>query len=202
MEKIKIDELILELTSAHRQISRLCFSNELKPVKISIAQNSRSRSKLTLGDFRGNSGYVDGDMQITIWTLCLNGDPFQLLETLMHEMVHQINHQNNIKDCENNQRHNKKFKEAALRAGLLVERDENPNRGFTNTKLSETLKALLREKLDLNWEVLKLKHYDALYYEPINYKRRRTYTCKGCGLVITNSRVLRLKCLDCDLELV
>lgn len=54
-----------------------------------------------------------------------------ITETLLHEMVHYFNKVNGVKDCSGNV-HNKKFKAAAERVGLVVERDKKVGWGITS----------------------------------------------------------------------
>lgn len=59
-----------------------------------------------------------------------------LLETLLHEMAHLWNATvSKVRDCSSGQYHNKRFKEAAERFGLSVERDGK--RGWAYTKLTD-----------------------------------------------------------------
>lgn len=55
-------------------------------------------------------------------------DPY---ETLIHEMAHHLNHQRGIRDVSRSQYHNRHFKEAAERAGLVVMTSGNVGYGIT-----------------------------------------------------------------------
>ncbi|AHI52916.1 SprT-like domain-containing protein [Spiroplasma culicicola] len=204
---INIDDFILEIRLIHNQLNALLFKNYLKPVKFVVEDNRRIKKKHTLGSFMPNSGYLDQDnsMQIVIYTLCLNGDYYSIIATLIHEMVHQYNFQKGIKDTENNGRHNKNFRDTALSVGLYIEptvRGDKTNShglGFAFTKLSDYLKHIIDNKLDFNKEVLKLKHHAALN---IKEDKRIAYRCEGCDFRVTTKQNVRLKCLDCNLELL
>ncbi|QGS51951.1 SprT-like domain-containing protein [Spiroplasma tabanidicola] len=207
MNEIKIDDIILELTSLHRQLNHLLFNNELKELKINVADNIRSKNKLTKGHFEPRSKWEDEDMQIIIWTLSLNGDPFYVIEVLIHEMVHQWNYQNNIKDVENNGRHNKKFRDVAIKVGLSIPktiRGEGINdhgKGFNRTSISKDLMKILEKELDFNREVMQFKHQYALDYEPKSYNKRFSYYC-ACdyykNVKFTISKKLNILCKDCN----
>ena len=69
-------------------------------------------------------------------------------------MCHQSNFENGIRDCERNGRHNKKFKESALKAKLNVEKPTNKNKGFAFTKASDELLNIFK---NLSINVSKLK---------------------------------------------
>jgi hypothetical protein len=64
-----------------------------------------------------------------------------VLGTLAHEMAHMLNAQNGLKDCNKAQYHNKHFKTAAERLGLVVTRV--PNKGFAMTTVGTTLQAAI-----------------------------------------------------------
>jgi hypothetical protein len=71
----------------------------------------------------------------------LNRPITNVLGTLAHEMCHQLNAQNGLKDCNKAQYHNKHFKLAAERMGLVVTRV--PNKGFACTTVGTTLQAAI-----------------------------------------------------------
>lgn len=214
MENILLEDFIIELSSLHHQLNGILFKNELKPVKIAVENNVRKHKKLTLGHFSPREGWIDGQMQITIWTLALNGDVNNIIGILVHEMVHQFNYQNGIKDVENNQRHNKKFRDAALNYGLLsikkTVRGENTNShgmGFAFTFPSEKLIEIIDTKLDFNREALKLKHTYGIYRDQKKYRttKRDAYMCPECELIIfctQNNKSVNILCLNCNKRLI
>ncbi|AUM62682.1 SprT-like domain-containing protein [Spiroplasma monobiae] len=195
----RIDDLILELHSVHKQLNEYLFSNSLSEVKIAI-ETSKRRNSLTLGHFDPSSDWSDKKNQISIWTLTLNGDYIRTIGVLVHEMVHQYNHERGIKDVENNQRHNKKFKEIAENKAMLLVNSTKSNRGFSNTKPNKELIYYIDNVLDFNKDVFKkMIHKDALEHEPKGYNKTSRYIC-NCGTVINNSRKesLNIKCMDCN----
>lgn len=203
---IKLDDIILELRSIHRQLNQIFFEGKLHSVQINIENNIRRRKVLTQGTFEPNDNWSSKESQITIWTSSLDGDYYNIIAILLHEMVHQFNYENGIKDVENNQRHNKKFRDAALRVELSLPKTvrgygTNSKKGFMFTEPSESLKKIIDEKLDFNKSVFSLKHNYAINRAQKGYSSRNTYTCLGCNLKISSSKELNLKCLDCDLTL-
>ncbi|QBQ07711.1 hypothetical protein SGLAD_v1c05120 [Spiroplasma gladiatoris] len=211
MNSPQIDDIILELSSIHHQLNILLFNNTLKKIKINVADNIRAKNKLTKGHFEAFSNWEDSGMQITIWTLSLNGDPYSVIEVLIHEMIHQWNFQNSIKDVENNGRHNKNFRDTALKYGLELPKTirgkgtNDHGKGFNRTTLSNYLRDIIKNKLDFNWKVLEFKHKYAINYSPTNYKKRYRYNClcnsrdKNTYMVkFTSSILLNIKCLDCN----
>ncbi|AOG60513.1 hypothetical protein SHELI_v1c05620 [Spiroplasma helicoides] len=205
-----IDDLILELSLIHHQINKKLFNKELKKIKINISDNKRLKTKLKLGHFEANSGWEDNDMQIIIWTLALDGDPYNIISVLIHEMVHQWNFQHNIKDVENNGRHNKKFRDKALSIGLEIpktirgDKTNKHGRGFDRTNLSKILKDIIKKDLDFNWDILKFKHRNAIEYESKSYSQRYTYYClcifDNRNFSFSSSKKMKIKCLICNNE--
>ncbi|QHX36692.1 SprT-like domain-containing protein [Spiroplasma sp. BIUS-1] len=196
----RIDDLILELHSIHSQLNDFLFSNALSDIKISI-ETSKRKSRLTLGHFDTSKDWSDNKNQITIWTLALNGDYIRLIGVLVHEMVHQYNYERDVKDVENNQRHNKKFKEIAESKAKLIVQSAS-RRGFSNTQPSYELIDFIEKWLDFNKELFKkMIHKDALEYRPIGYNKSNRYICQGCQTVINNSREkpLNIMCMDCKM---
>ena len=79
----------------------------------------------------------------------LHREPNDVLETLLHEMAHYWNSSNDIKDC-SSKVHNKHFKRAAEKFGLIVEKTEK--RGWSKTSLDlSAIKAIeeLQPKTEL-----------------------------------------------------
>ncbi|AGR42145.1 SprT-like domain-containing protein [Spiroplasma diminutum] len=195
----RIDDLILELHSIHKQLNDFLFSSSLSEIKISI-ETSKRKSRLTLGHFDTAKDWSDNINQITIWTLALNGDYQNIISVLVHEMVHQYNYENDIKDVENNQRHNKNFKKVAQDIAKLNV-VKSSKQGFSQTSATPELINFIEKKLDFNKQLFKkMIHKDALEYQPRGYNKNNRYICEGCETIINNSREipLRIKCLDCN----
>ena len=79
----------------------------------------------------GNSLHTE----IMIAAETLRRSIFDVLETLLHEMVHLYNSQQDVKDCNEAQYHNKHFKKCA-ESVFFLEVDKMPQRGYALTKLS------------------------------------------------------------------
>ncbi|WP_339033301.1 SprT-like domain-containing protein [Spiroplasma endosymbiont of Cantharis rufa] len=198
--KYRIDDLILELHSIHNQLNKFLFSNTLSQVKINI-ETSKRKSRLTLGHFDTAKDWSDELNQITIWTLALNGNYLNIIGVLVHEMVHQYNFERNIKDVENNQRHNKHFKKTCEEVAMLTV-VKNSRRGFSSTSPTLDLINYIENQLDFNKDLFKsLMHKDAINYQPKGYNKSNKYLCKGCDTIINNSRevALNIKCMDCNI---
>ena len=112
--------------------------NKLPNVVITVQESGRRNA---YGWF-GNAFWADrhtGDVvpEINLSAEYLSRGPRGILETLLHEMAHLWNATvEQVKDCPDGRYHNKKFKLAAERFGLDVERDGT--RGWAYTKLTDT----------------------------------------------------------------
>ena len=136
--------LINELYRAFDHFNRHFADNKLPPVVITIQNKGRANA---LGWF-GQGFWVDkltdtGTHEINLSAEHLARGPQALLETLLHEMAHLYNAVNNIKDCSGGQYHNKRFKTAAEKFGLSV--DKMPNRGWARTSLTDAAREQIEQ---------------------------------------------------------
>lgn len=92
-----------------------------------------------------------GVCEINLSAEYMGRDPLSILETLLHEMAHLDNAMNDIRDCTSGQYHNKKFKTAAEKYGLIVKR--MGNKGWASTQLGEEAVEAI-EQLNPNKDVL------------------------------------------------
>lgn len=135
--------------------------------------------------------------------------------TLLHEMVHYYNFVNGVKDCSRgNTYHNRRFKEAAEQRGLLVSHHEKY--GWTITEpgddlimfvLENDLSDILINRNDFSYRPIPGTgtHSGAgMTPPPLPTKKSSTrkYICPCCGLIIRATKVVRVKCMDCDMPMV
>lgn len=119
--------------------------------------------------------------------------------TMLHEMVHLYNLENEIKDTSREGTyHNKKFKEAAEKHGLVVTKIEKY--GWARTTLTEEALEIVKEFM----EGLENKRFD-LYRESIEKAAKkasksnsRKYVCPCCGIIVRATKEVKIKCFDCD----
>lgn len=78
--------------------------------------------------------------EINISAEYLNRSYYDIVGTLLHEMVHESNKENGKNDCSKNGKHNKKFKAEAERIGMIVTKAEKV--GFA-TSMSQELRDLV-----------------------------------------------------------
>lgn len=138
-------DLANELYRAFDFFNTYFMKGELKKPIITIASNNRKKA---LGWFGGNFWALnhkktrDDVSEINMCAEHLQRPMEDVLETLLHEMAHLYNFQHGLNDCNNQQRHNRKFKEAAEKFGLNVTKSKRY--GFAHTSLNETGKKAIK----------------------------------------------------------
>lgn len=125
--------------------------------------------------------------------------PFeQVAEILLHEMVHLYNLQIGAQDTSRGGTyHNKKYKEAAEKHGLTVEKDAKY--GWTKTSLNDEAKAFVDGMQDKKFEL----HRKSLPKIPGAAKTKqssRKYVCPVCGCIIRATKEVHVICGDCNVE--
>ena len=127
--------------------------------------------------------------------------PAEVAETLLHEMVHYYNKANDIKDCSGNV-HNKKFKNAAEKVGLIVEKGKGV--GFGYTSMSEALKAYMDEVVKPNEVAFEYFRTAPMKLSGAGGTRKKSvfkYTCPDCGAEVKGKRDMVIKCGLCDVAM-
>lgn len=133
-------QLINELYRAFDRFNQQFAEGKLPEVVITIQNKGRANA---LGWF-GDNFWKDRLTNNTVGEINLSAEHISrgkhaCMETLLHEMAHLWNAAVlKIKDCSGSQYHNKRFKTAAERFGLSVERDGS--RGWAFTSLNEPAK--------------------------------------------------------------
>lgn len=123
-------------------LERFCDEDRVKEAKVFLIISSGKKNNL--GHFWANRW--DGDTtkdeeekeiyhEINISAEYLNRPVNDIYQTLLHELSHMYNAVLGIDDCNAAQYHNKNFKKAAEKFGLIV--DKYPGRGWALTSLSE-----------------------------------------------------------------
>lgn len=124
-------------------LERFCDEERVKEAKVFITIQSSSK-KNNLGHFWANKWDADTTKdptekeyyhEINICAERMNRPVNDIFETLLHELAHLYNSVLNIDDCNAAQYHNKNFKIAAEKFGLIV--DKYPGRGWALTSLDE-----------------------------------------------------------------
>lgn len=126
---------------------------------------------------------------------------YDIVGTLMHEMVHAYAHANGIKDTSRQGRyHNKDFKKLAEERGLIIEYADVI--GWSVTRPSESLCAFVDETRIKFCDCFR----DGERKEPKDAKprpKKYKYKCPVCELTIeTVNESARIMCITCNSELL
>lgn len=132
---------IAELERCFDAFNKELYNSELPTPVITIQAAGK---KNALGWFCGNAWNVKENQipEINLSAEHLNRSVNEILQTLIHEMVHLDNYVNGISDCSASQYHNRKFKVAAEKIGLEVEKSKH---GWAHTSLTPGLEFMIRK---------------------------------------------------------
>jgi len=181
------------------------FDSQFTKTNITIQSNQDTKKKDVLGYCTTQKVWVskneeiESRYEVALVSEHLNRDYFEIMETLLHEMVHVFNLYSGVTDCSVRGKHNERYKVIAESIGLIVE--EAPRIGFAVTSLSDELKTIVDE-LDIDRSVFNMYRY----VPPKEKKTRVTkpiykYSCPNCGEQIkSNSTGLLIECKNCEAE--
>lgn len=137
-------ELVEELYRAFDFFNKYFSNGELPNVVITVQEAGRRQAYGWFGSsFWRDKTTQDSVPEINISAEYLSRGHEGVLETLLHEMSHLHNYINDIRDCSSGQYHNKKFKVAAEKFGLVVEKTHN--KGWAYTTLSDVSRRAIEE---------------------------------------------------------
>ena len=190
------------------------FENELSKPVITIQSTPRAYGHYTLYD----AWSVDGEKgmrEINMGAGTLARPIEEVAATLLHEMVHYYNDLHEIKDCSRgNTYHNKNFRDAAQARGLQIE--HHPTYGWSITKPGDELLQLC---LDYDLRDIRLNRIDGFFARmggsgthdgssavgtatTTKKSSSRKYVCPCCGMIVRATKEVRIKCMDCDTQLL
>lgn len=146
--------------------------------------------------------------EINISAEYLHRDICEVITTLLHEMVHLHCNMNGIKDVSRgNTYHNKKFKREAELHGLTIE--HNARCGWSHGYLSsegEKFIEICKSRIP-NLQKFQVYRGDGVLSEENETKKvtkkssSRKYVCSECGLSVRATKEVKIKCIECDVEL-
>lgn len=121
-------------------LDRFCDEDRVKEAKVFITIQTGKKNHLghfwaQRWDFEPDEEEKELYHEINISAEYLNRPINDIFETFLHELSHMYNNVLGIEDCNAAQYHNKNFKKAAEKFGLIV--DKYPGRGWALTSLSE-----------------------------------------------------------------
>lgn len=205
-----IEMSIIELHKAFSKLNKSLFDNEL-PEPAILIQN-RGNKKRVLGwcsveEIWINKQEHEKRYEINLVAEAMSRPLYELMSTLLHEMVHLYNLVNGIKDTSRNcTYHNKQFKESAEMHGLSIEYDKEI--GWSLSSLTDSTKKLV-DSFKLNEKAFYLSRIDPYMDieggdEEGKEKRKtkvksstRKYVCPGCGAIIRAAKDINVICGVC-----
>jgi len=181
--------IIKELERIYDALAIIFKLQHSRPI---ITIQTKGRQKQTMG-WHWAEGWKRGKKTYSEINICAEELNNNAIETLIHEMAHYSNHCEKIDDCNNQQYHNKKFKERAELYGLNVEKDGR--HGWGETSLSDNLKKIL-ERIKPNESTFKL--YRKTHLTITTPTKMKKYKCECTTIRCATD--LKAKCLKCNNE--
>jgi hypothetical protein len=189
------------------------FENSLSRPTITIQSTPRAYGHFTLNNDTWVST-IGGSHEINIGAGTLARPIENVVATLLHEMVHYFNHINGVQDCSRgNTYHNKRFKEAAEKRGLIITHSDKY--GWSHTEPNEELLDFVIEN-DLT-DIL-INRNDGMGFftgktgthsggaavggTPPRTSSTRKYICPCCGNSFRATKNLNVLCMDCNEQFV
>jgi DNA-directed RNA polymerase subunit RPC12/RpoP len=140
--------------------------------------------------------------EVTICSHHLKSDPLYIIETLQHELVHHYNLINDIRDCANNgYYHNKKFKTAAEKFGLICE-EKTAKNGWGMTSPSEEFKKFIEEVAKPDKDKFEYFKPQIVKLAKVREKKSWKYKCPTCGLEAKSIKDVDIVCKSCNQQLI
>lgn len=188
------------------------FESALSRPTITIQSTPKAYGHFSLSDNTWVSK-LGGTHEINIGAGTLARPIENVVATLLHEMVHYYNYINGIQDCSRgNTYHNKKFKQEAEKRGLLIKHSDKY--GWSHTEPSDDL---LEFVLDNDLTDILINRNENFGFAiggtgthnggtatitPPKPSSTRKYICPCCGTSVRATRVVKIKCMECDEQMV
>ena len=194
------------LEKIYRKLNARFFDNELPEVIITVQSTPRAYGHLTVSEVWRSGQEMKHEINIGAGTL---DRPIEnTCATLTHEMVHLYNLIHEIKDTSRGGTyHNKRFKAEAEKRGLIIQYDKRIGWSITEPG-DELLNFVLEEGLtDIDMgrkEYLSLRGIGGTSSTgnggklPKRPSSTRKYICPCCGMSVRATKVVNIKCGDCD----
>lgn len=216
MDEQSLKPVIENLEDLFSKFNKKFYNNELQKPIISVSPDTTrgaygwcttwrawsNREKVTdlakimsegIGAIRDEGFY-----EINMCTEHLSRPLANIASTLLHEMVHLYNLQIEVQDaCRRGTYHNKKFKEAAERHGLTIQRDEVF--GWAITSLNDEAQKYIET---LEHQQFQLFRRDLRKTKMASRQSTRKYVCPICGCIIRATRKVDVICAKCCTQFV
>jgi len=186
------------LESAYSTLNKDFFENKLPKVQITIQTSPKAYGHFTCSEV-WKGGKKESYHEINIGAETLNRPVSSTIGTLLHEMVHCYCAVNGIQDTSRNHTyHNKRFRDEAIKRGLLISYDEKI--GWSITEPSKDLKSYCA-KHHWNGKLTIARQGDfgsGGEPKPKKPSSTRKYICPCCGASCRATRDLQILCIPCD----
>ena len=209
-ETVKTSRTAGYLEKIFRALNADWFGGELEEPIITIQSTPRAYGHVTVGKVWYRKDEQRHELNMGAETV--NRPIEEVCATMMHEMVHLYNITHGVQDCSRGGTyHNKKFKAEAERRGLHIEHHERY--GWTITTPSEELIDYIISK---GWEEIRMNRGLGWVPPPSGGAKAggstgstppkkpsstRKYHCPCCGNSVRATKVVRIMCMDCDLQM-
>lgn len=210
-ETVKTSRTAGYLEKIFRAVNAKYFGGQLEEPIITIQSTPKAYGHVTVAKAWQRGDTTRHELNIGAGTL--NRDIVYVVCTLVHECVHLWNLQNGIQDCSRGGAyHNKRFKEAAEARDLKISYD--PRIGWS---ITEPTDALCKFILEQGWEDIQMNRMENSYTprgrgagdaagKPTGTSNPNShsikYVCPCCRNSVRATKVVHIKCADCDMLMV
>lgn len=174
------------------------FNNELVKPVITVQQDAKNKTNgwWSVGKVWHENAEDEGEHELNMTAQQLNRPINQIAATLIHEMCHQFASVRNVQDCSRSGTyHNKMFKKIAEEHGLTVQCVQTI--GWSHTTLTDETAALIAEFVKDNPASV-IYRTPVLKGQRIKTSSTRKYVCPCCGQSVRATKVVNIKCADCE----
>ena len=210
-ETVKTSRTAGYLEKIFRAVNAKYFGGQLEEPIITIQSTPKAYGHVTVAKAWQRGDTTRHELNIGAGTL--NRDIAYVVCTLVHECVHLWNLQNGIQDCSRGGAyHNKRFKQAAEARDLKISYD--PRIGWS---ITEPTDALCEFILEQGWEDIQMNRMENSYTprgrgagdaagKPTGTSNPNShsikYVCPCCRNSVRATKVVNIKCADCDMMMV
>lgn len=193
-------------------LNKTYFESELSRPTITIQSTPKAYGHFSLKSDTWVSA-IGSSHEINLGAGTLSRPIECIVATMLHEMVHYYNFVNGIQDCSRgNTYHNKHFRDAAEARGLHVERSDKygwaitePTEELLDFVIDNQLTDILINRNEMvygGYSIGGTKTGSSNGTAPKRTSSSRKYVCPCCGMSVRATRVVRIKCIDCDEEMI
>lgn len=212
-ETIKTSRTAGYLEKIFRALNSYYFNGTLEEPIITIQSTPRAYGHVTVAKAwsKGADGELRRELNIAAGTL---DRPIEnVVSTMLHEMIHLANLQNGVQDCSRSGTyHNRKFKALAEQVDLKISYDRR-----IGWSITEPTDALIEFIISQGWNEILMNRNEGFsargiggsgisggvsIIPPKKPSSTRKYICPCCGLSVRATKAVRIKCIDCDEQLI